>query len=170
MPIHDWTQVSAGTWHNFRQRWMGTLCDALNFGRLPEPCFAMVEQNVGRPEADVVTLQIEGEDNLGAGGGGTATAIRSQTTFVLEAEEEKRYARKADRIAVHHGLGEVVAIIEVISPGNKSSRHALRSFVEKATDLIWQGVNLLVIDLFPPGPRDPQGIHPLIWDKISEPI
>jgi hypothetical protein len=24
-----------------------------------------------------------------------------------------------------------------------------------------------VIDLFPPGPRDPQGIHQIIWDEIS---
>jgi hypothetical protein len=167
MPIHDWSRVSSGTWHNFHQRWMGTLCDALNFGRLPDPCFAMVEQFVGRPEVDVVTLEIEGDDYTETDGGGTATAVQPKTAFVLEAEEE-RYARKADRIAIHHGLGEVVAIIEIVSPGNKSSRHALRSFADKAAELIWQGVNLLVVDLFPPGPRDPQGIHPLIWDEISE--
>jgi hypothetical protein len=167
MPVHDWTRVSPGTWHNFHQIWMAALCHALNSGRLPEPCFAMVEQNVGRPEADVVTLEVEGEDDLEVGNGGTATAVRPRTAFVMEADEV-RYARRADRIAVHHGLGEVVAIIEVISPGNKSSRHTLRAFVEKAADLIWQGVNLLVVDLFPPGPRDPQGIHPLIWSEISE--
>jgi hypothetical protein len=38
----------------------------------------------------------------------------------------------------------------------------------KAVELIRQGVNLLVVDPFPPGPRDPQGIHPLIWDEISD--
>jgi hypothetical protein len=25
-----------------------------------------------------------------------------------------------------------------------------------------------VLDLFPPGPRDPQGIHKAIWDEIIE--
>ncbi len=100
-------------------------------------------------------------------GGGTATAVQPQTTFVLPAEEE-RYAQMADRVAVHHGLGEVVAIIEIVSPGNKNSRHAVRSFADKAVDLIRQGVNLLVVDLFPPGPRDPRGIHPLIWDEITD--
>ena len=55
-----------------------------------------------------------------------------------------------------------------MSPGNKSSRNALRAFVRKASDLIWQGIHLLVIDLFPPSERDPQGIHKAIWDEIAE--
>jgi hypothetical protein len=29
-------------------------------------------------------------------------------------------------------------------------------------------VNLLLIDLFPPTSRDPQGIHKVIWDEIRE--
>ena len=131
----------------------------LNAGLLPKTCFAMVEQYVGRPEADVVALEIDDISSMGDKGGGIAT--------VVEADEE-RYAHKADRIAIHHDLGEVVAIIEVVSPGNKSSRHAIRSFTDKAVELIRQRVNLLVVDLFPPGPRDPQGIHPLIWNEITE--
>jgi hypothetical protein len=35
MPIHDWTRVSFGTFHNFHQGWTITLRDALNAGRLP---------------------------------------------------------------------------------------------------------------------------------------
>ncbi|MBM4088211.1 MAG: DUF4058 family protein [Planctomycetes bacterium] len=167
MPIHDWTKVSFGTFHNFHQGWIITLRDALNAGRLPEGYFAMAEQVIGRPEADVVALDVASDDNLSAGRGGMATAVQPRTTFVLAAEEE-RYASRATHLAVHHGLGRVVAIIEIISPGNKSSRHALRSFGDKAIELIRQGVNLLVVDLFPPGPRDPKGVHPLIWDEISD--
>ena len=167
MPIHDWSRVSFGTFHNFHQGWMIALRDALNAGRLPEGYFAMAEQVVGQPEGDVVALDIESDRGPAAEGGGTATAVRPQTTFILPAEEE-RYARRATHLAIHHGLGEVVAIIEIVSPGNKSSRHALRSFADKAVNLIRQGVNLLVVDLFPPGPRDPQGIHPLIWDEITD--
>ena len=55
-----------------------------------------------------------------------------------------------------------------MSPGNKNNHHALRAFVRKASDLIWQGIHLLVIDLFPPSERDPQGIHKAIWDEIAE--
>lgn len=78
------------------------------------------------------------------------------------------YVAKANRIAIKHRLGRIVAVIEVISPGNKSSQHALRSFVEKSAELLRQGINLLVVDLFPPSPRDPQGIHKAIWDEICD--
>ncbi len=61
-----------------------------------------------------------------------------------------------------------MAVIELISPGNKDSRHALRTFVEKAVDLLYDNINLLVIDPFPPGPRDPQGIHKAIWDEVTD--
>ena len=76
--------------------------------------------------------------------------------------------RKADRIAVRHRHGDIVAVVEIVSPGNKASTSALRTFVEKTSDLIMQGIHLLVIDLFPPGKRDPQGIHKVIWDQIKE--
>ncbi len=44
----------------------------------------------------------------------------------------------------------------------------MRTFVEKTSNLIVQGVHLLVIDLFPPSKRDPQGIHKAIWDEFVE--
>ena len=31
-----------------------------------------------------------------------------------------------------------------------------------------QGVNLLLVDLFPPTPRDPLGIHKAIWDEFGD--
>jgi hypothetical protein len=58
----------------------------------------------------------------------------------------------------------VIAMIELVSPGNKSSQSALSSFVRKARELIQSGVHLLIVDLFPPGPRDPEGLHRVIWE------
>jgi hypothetical protein len=75
---------------------------------------------------------------------------------------------KVDRITVRRRGGEVVAVIEIVSPGNKHSKAALRSFVEKAADLIQLGIHLLVIDPFPPTKRDPEGIHKAIWDEFEE--
>jgi hypothetical protein len=40
--------------------------------------------------------------------------------------------------------------------------------VEKAVDLLLQRVNLLIIDPFPPGAHDPQGIHKAIWDELTD--
>lgn len=78
------------------------------------------------------------------------------------------YRRKQNHIAVRHVSGDrVVAMIEVVSPGNKSGRHAVRAFIEKTSQLLDRGIHLLILDLLPPGPRDPHGIHALIWDDIS---
>ena len=82
--------------------------------------------------------------------------------------EGDSYLTKASRIQVRHRHGQVVAVIEIVSPGNKSSQVEFRNLVEKSSDLIRQGVHLLVIDLFPPGKRDPQGIHQAIWDQFKE--
>jgi hypothetical protein len=76
--------------------------------------------------------------------------------------------RRANRIAIRHRLGDVVCVIEVVSPGNKASRHAVTSFVEKTHDFLRAGVNVLLVDPFPPGPRDPHSLHKLIWDAVED--
>ena len=85
-----------------------------------------------------------------------------------QASEEESYAARANRFAIHRPLGHVVAVIQIVSPGNKNSRHVLRAFVDKTLDLLQRGVHLLIVDLFPPSLRDPQGIHKAIWDEIQE--
>jgi hypothetical protein len=77
------------------------------------------------------------------------------------------YRRKQSSVAVRHESGDrIVSVVEVVSPGNKASRNALRRSVEKAAELLEQGIHLLVLDLLPPGRRDPQGIHAAIWEEI----
>jgi hypothetical protein len=39
----------------------------------------------------------------------------------------------------------------------------LEAFVRKGREALAAGIHLLLIDLFPPGPRDPQGIHGAVW-------
>jgi hypothetical protein len=80
------------------------------------------------------------------------------------------YVLKQRTLVVRHTSDDrIVALLEILSPGNKSSRHALRSFVEKATNALARGHQLLLIDLQPPSPRDPNGIHGAIWEEISKP-
>jgi hypothetical protein len=169
MPIHDWTRVDAGTFHDFHQQWITGLCQALNAGGMPRGFFAMLEQRVGGPELDVVALQARTpRKDKNNGDGGTAVIDTPPRTRFVEEAESVQYAKKADRIAIHHRLGKVVAFIELVSPGNKGSQHALRAFMEKAAEFLEQGIHLLVVDLFPPSKRDPQGIHRAIWEHISE--
>jgi hypothetical protein len=44
----------------------------------------------------------------------------------------------------------------------------LKSFVEKAVEALYRGYHLLIVDLFPPGRRDPSGIHAAIWAEITD--
>jgi hypothetical protein len=79
------------------------------------------------------------------------------------------YAAKAKAVVIRHASDHrVVAVLEVISPGNKNTRHGLRAFVAKAVEMLHGGVHLLIVDLFPPGPRDPQGIHKAVWDEFID--
>jgi hypothetical protein len=166
--MHDWSRVQSGIYHNFHVLWLSSITNRLNAGLLPNGMIAMAEQIIGGPEPDVVTLQ---ENDIALSDGNTATMTeappRPKTEFVIPVEVE-RYAAKANHVVVRHSLGRVVAVIELVSPGNKASRHALRSFAEKAVDLLYDNINLLVIDPFPPSPRDPQGIHKAIWDEITD--
>ena len=166
MPIHDWTQVRSGTFHDFHQDWTIAIKRALNRGILPPGYFAMADQRVGGPEPDVVAYEVR---DLPTGPGGTAVAEASpKISQVASVETDNMvYARKANRIAVRHELGRVVAMIEVISPGNKDSTHAANSFISKVVEFLENGIHVVIVDLFPPTPRDPDGIHKEIWNAMT---
>ena len=170
MPIHDWTRVDSGLFHAFHQDWIGVLARALNAGVLPPDYFALREQSTRGPVPDVLTLELpSGRDEPSGTGSGLAVAVAPpRTRMVRHAEEDMIYVQKTDRIGVRDRHGRVVAMVEIVSPGNKASKNELRTFVEKTSNLIAQGVHLLVIDLFPPSKRDPQGIHKAIWDEFVE--
>ncbi len=169
MPIHDWTRVPSGLFHDFHQAWTGELRKSLNSGLMPEGYYAYVEQRVGGPEPDVIAVEIGGsKKSKRHPRGGTALLDAPRTRLVHELESDAvRYARKANRIAIRHHLGEVVAIIEIVSPGNKESRLHFKAFLDKTTDFIRSGIHVLIVDLFPPTKRDPQGVHRAILDEFG---
>jgi hypothetical protein len=166
MPIHDWTRVRPNRFHNFHQGWTVGICDALNGGVLPLGYFAMIEEKTQVPRPDVVVLELP--PSVRRPGEGVAVAVQPPKVRFVMRSDAASYARKANRITVRHPDGHVVAIIEIVSPGNKASRHALRSFVSKAVEYLHAGIHLLIVDLFPPSRRDPQGIHKVIWDRLQD--
>lgn len=165
MPIHDWSRVPAGIFHHFHQDWTIELSRALNRGVLPKGLSALVEQRVGSVEADVLTVQRPSRSTPESG---ETQLLERPTAQVTRRTDRSLYARRANRIAITHHLGRVVAVIEVVSPGNKDSRGAIGDFVEKTAAYLFRGIHVLVVDLFPPTPRDPQGIHELIWNEFGE--
>jgi hypothetical protein len=175
MPMHDWTKVEAGIFHAFHHRWISALSDALNGGKLPADYYALPEQVAAGFGPDVLTLHFpaSGERPLPGGGGGdiaTATPLqqRPRTRFTAETDAEF-YRRKKSSIVVRHVSGDrIVAMLEIVSPGNKSTGHAFRAFVDKACELLEHRIHLLIVDPFPPGPRDPSGVHAAIWAQVQD--
>src|SRR5437870_1834480 len=114
MPVHDWTRVSDGTFHDFQYSWVLEIKRALKRGLLPEGYYVMAEQlggNLGAPH--ILPLHYP----------------RMQRTIVLR----------------HTSNDRIVAMIEILSPGNKSSRHAIRSLLDKAVAALYSGVHLLLV-------------------------
>ena len=163
MPIHDWTRVDAGVFHHFHGFYIAAMCRALNHGGLPPDHYAMAEQIAGPGTPDVLALKVPSEQADDEGG--VALAVAPPKVW----REEEVYTRRTKQVTVRRtGGDEVVAVIEVVSPGTKNSRHGIRSFVSKAVEYLNSFVHLLIVDLLPPGPRDPQGIHPEIWGEYTD--
>jgi hypothetical protein len=73
-----------------------------------------------------------------------------KTRFHIK-DAPKWYASKKKAVTIRHvSEHRVVAVLEIVSPGNKSSRSALTAFVRKGQDLLAAGVHLSLVDLFPP--------------------
>jgi hypothetical protein len=164
MPMHDWSRVDAGIYHDFHQAWSISIRNALNSGLLPSGYSALVEQHAAGLVPDVLALQRRANGTPPAGG--LLTATPPKTRLVFQTKKNLLHLR-ANRIAIRHRMGQVVCIIEIVSPGNKQSQTALNSFVQKTREFLEVGVNVLVVDPFPPTPRDPGGIHKAIWDAIE---
>ena len=165
MPLHDWSRTDAGTYHDFHQVWTIEIRNALNRGILPPGYRAMADLKVGGTEPDVATIRLR---EVPSQGGVAVTDNPPQARQVARAaaaeSEAAYYARKANRIVIRHRRGHLVAAIELVSPGNKNNKNGIREFLRKLTDYLRNGIHVVVVDPFPPGPRDPEGIHQRIWD------
>lgn len=178
MPIHDWSRVEAGVFHDFHQSWIIAIRDVLNARLLPEDYYALVEQVAEGPIPDIVTL----ERRPASGPSDRSNKVRSSgasyssahaPVAVLDAPpvvrythsiDQDRYAEKSTRVAIHHVSGdELIGVIEIISPGNKHSEVAMSRFCDKIAEAIRQGIHVMVIDLHRPTPRDPRGVHARFW-------
>jgi len=172
MPIHDWTRVDAGIFHDFHLSWIAELKRSLNCGLLPPEYYALAEQTMGGLSPDVLTLERPVSGSLGAesaASGGIAVATAPPRSRFHARTEVDLYVKKAKAIVIRHRSGrEVVTMIEIVSPGNKAGQRDLAAFVYKAEQALWAGIHLVIIDLFPPTKRDPYGIHRAIWGEDRE--
>jgi hypothetical protein len=174
MPVHDWGRVPAGIFHAFHHEWIADISRALNDGLLPPAYYALPEQMAGRFGPDVLALEQQIEESVESAppaqaDGGPVALLDAPPKVRQTAEAEGDfYRRKQKQVTIRHVSGHrLVAMIEIVSPGNKSSRGALLDFVEKAADLLDRRIHLLIIDVQPRTPRDTNGIHGAIWREYA---
>jgi hypothetical protein len=169
MPVHEWSRVPPGTFHDFHATWIPMLKHVLNRQVLPEGYYAMAEQTAGGVIPDVLTLQaVDGPGLAENGSGGTAVAQRPPRVKITARLDQDLYLEKVNHIVIRHRSHDrVVALLELVSPGNKASELHFQKFVEKAVAAVRAGIHLLIIDLHAPSTRDPQGIHGVIWQELG---
>lgn len=163
MPVHDWQKVGAGVFHAFHTTWVGELQTSLNTGILPSDYYALCEQVAGDTGPDVLTLQMTHENEAShqpnPGGLATVTAKPPKVRLIQRMEEEA-YARKRKSLVIRHSSDDrVIALLEIVSPGNKASAAEFRRFLDKVVSALNHDIHVLIVDLFGPSTRDPQGIH-----------
>ena len=177
MPMHDWTRVSAGTFHDFHNAWITHLKERLNEGLLPSPYYAQGEQRAGEIIPDILALRA-GDDAEDSAWSETEGSQQSSLVALAEAPPQVQLAQEAiddlafylsrqRTVVIRHASGDrVVALIEIVSPANKHTERTLEEFTDKAIAALREGIHVLVIDPFPPTRHDPYGIHGYVWHRL----
>jgi hypothetical protein len=177
MPLHDWTRVTARIYHDFHNAWITELRNVLNDGLLPSPYYALGEQRSGDIGPDVLTLHADVDEpdgsappGLGEQEGVIAVAQSPpQVQMAVEAQDIEFYLTRQRTVVIRHATGDrVVAVLEIVSPANKHTRQTVDDFIDKVVSALQQGIHAVVIDPFPPGRHDPEGMHGAIWERLSE--
>lgn len=168
MPLHDWTQVPSDLYHDFHQSWTVRIAESLNSGLLPSKTSALVEQRIRKDGTHARGFGVGKRWRESASPTGLLIDEPPTTQIVCQGSPDRHYAERANRITIKHQLRRTMAVIEITSPGNKNTRAALKDFIDKSIQFLRANIHLLIVDPFPPTPRDPHGIHKAIWDQIED--
>ena len=162
VPLHDWTRVSAGKWHDMHLAWTGALRTELNSGGLPDPFFALAEPVLRRRPGETRTPRRSTPDIRVlphvARPAGCLPADEASARFA--AVERLDPPRTRRRITVRHPDGDrVVAMIEFASPGSRDAVSKVADFAEKLAAALEAGIHAVLIDPFLATGPAPDGLH-----------
>src|SRR5487761_835588 len=109
MPVHNWTLVTAGTFHDFHCTWIPLIKIQLNDGLLPEGYYAQVEQVAGQLTTDVLTLQTDRDaESEPESQGGIAGDVAPPQVEITASLEAAHYTARARRLVVRHSSDDRV--------------------------------------------------------------
>ena len=152
MPIHDWSRIPSGIFHDFHQTWCIHIKAALNSGLLPKGLSALVEQRAGPYEGDVLAVESprRSRKSSPADGGGLLTLDAPATSIVRKTAKDPR--RDSAPVVNRHRAPP----FKIIAPGSADSPGGFPPFpVEGAP-----------ADSGSPGTHHP-GFHPGLPDGSS---
>src|SRR5262245_14260796 len=135
-------------WESFHARWATSIADQLD-ATLPRRYFAEVHLHLGtQVEADVAEFEVveESEETPEDGGGGVAVEVSAPpvATLTLPAvfpDDLEVYVRD-DR-----DDARVVAVVELVSPGNKDRPETRLAFAAKSAAYLQRGIGLITVDI-----------------------
>ena len=162
MPIHDWTRVEQASFTTSITPGSRTSLRVLNRGLLPPTTTPSPSRSPvvsGRMSSPCSVPRATDRPLRRQRSAASRVATAPPKVLFRHRAETDQYAAKAKAVVVRHASDHrVIAVVEIVSPGNKTpARHPLVR--EQGGGAARGRVHLLIIDLFPPGPRDPQGIH-----------
>ena len=161
MPLQDWTRVTPNDFHDFHLSWIAALRTALNSGLLPEGYFALAEHQAAPFTPDVLTLQLP-DATPATWQAGVPTAMLE---FTSTAKRRRLKSPALRRVAVRHAEGRrLVAVIEVVSPSNRSGSQARREFLRKSAVFLGEGVHAAIVDPFP---TEPTNFPRRLWKRLT---
>jgi hypothetical protein len=151
MPLCDLTQLRLrnddSLYHHFHYLWVASLANFLNRS-FPEELglAAICEKHVSPIEADVVTI-----DHLRITSPSAPEKLRQfPIPEPMDTLINPDFPEETKDIRVQTMAGEVIAIIELTSPGNKNAEQKVNNYVANATAYLRAGLHYLLIDPLPP--------------------
>jgi hypothetical protein len=151
MPLHDLKRLQMpgddSIYHHFHYLWVASIANYLNRTFPEELGFeAVCEKHVTPLEADVVTI-----DDLDAVEAATYDSLQKfQTSKPFMVLSNPEFPEDTKDIRVQTTSGQIIAVIELTSPGNKNAEQKVNNYVANAIAYLRQGLNYLVIDALPP--------------------
>lgn len=145
MPIldHFFSPLHAEDWPGVQTCWLASLAGNLNRRWLPSDYRAGVERYHGPEYAFDVLVVREPQPSYTPGLSG------SQDDFNFPACDAvvPGVVAPHGRVTVRRAGGELVAVIEIVSPGNKDRREAREGFAGKVRACLQAGIALMVADI-----------------------
>lgn len=153
MPLLDYFKppiFNKGSWEGFHGGWPMTIVMEL-CKSLPENYTAEPRVHLGKYfEVDVGTYDLEGERRSESSptesGIATATWAPPEPTLTLEIDPTELYVYEVLILDQRRGR-ELVAAIELVSPGNKDRPDTRQAFVSKCAALLQKKICVSIVDL-----------------------